>query len=571
MKKITSLFFGLFIWATSIQAQAQTALYWDADGGASVGGTGTWDTAGTTWNTATTGAANTVWVGAANFADFRTTAGTVTVTGGGITTGMVTTSNNGALTFQLGGYSLTGGTITADNTGGASDENIISVLGGTSVSIANNIAITPHLLAAGTFNRFANIRVTNAAVTMNGNFGLSSSVTGGTHQIDFVTGASATGTNTIFNGIISNYLGAGSGGNIALRVGSNGTSMLNTILTLNGVNTFTGGVTIADGTVIAGNSNALGTGGVGFGTGGMAASTTATLLTSAASTISNNMTISSQTNLIAAVVGVNGAHNSTFSGSVTWSGVNSPNLTLSSASGGTATFSGLFNDGIETKGVIKSGAGVAVLSRAAGNTYDGGTTVNAGTLRVMNTSGSATGTGAVTINATGILAGTGIIAPTGTNGITVASGGAVNPGAAGIGTLIVNGGSTTGTVLTMQTGSTFNFEIGAGTSDRIDLWNFVSGDLALNSNTINIINSGATVGTYNLFRSFSDSGTTATAHGLLSGLTLNLTGGITGSLVYNTNTIDLNVTAVPEPSTYAMLFAGLGLLICVCRRQRRNA
>ena len=40
---------------------------------------------------------------------------------------------------------------------------------------------------------------------------------------------------------------------------------------------------------------------------------------------------------------------------------------------------------------------------AAGNSYGGGTTVNAGTLIASNTSGSATGTGNVTLNG-GILA-----------------------------------------------------------------------------------------------------------------------------------------------------------------------
>lgn len=58
--------------------------------------------------------------------------------------------------------------------------------------------------------------------------------------------------------------------------------------------------------------------------------------------------------------------------------------------------------------LVKTGAGVATL-RAA-NTFNGGVTVNEGTLLVMNTTGSATGTGQVTVNAGAVLGGTGRIA-----------------------------------------------------------------------------------------------------------------------------------------------------------------
>jgi uncharacterized delta-60 repeat protein len=57
--------------------------------------------------------------------------------------------------------------------------------------------------------------------------------------------------------------------------------------------------------------------------------------------------------------------------------------------------------------LVKTGDGVVTL-RAA-NTFNGGVTVNAGTLLAMNMTGSATGTGTVTVNAGAVLGGMGII------------------------------------------------------------------------------------------------------------------------------------------------------------------
>lgn len=118
-----------------------------------------------------------------------------------------------------------------------------------------------------------------------------------------------------------------------------------------------------------------------------------------------------------------------------------------------------------TGSIVKAGAGLLMLS--ATNTYSGGTTVNAGSLIVTNTSGSATGTGAVTTSAGTILGGSGIIAPTGTNGVGI--GGSVAPGVSGtnsgVGTLTftpVDGN------VAFQNGSSVAFELQAdGSNDKI--------------------------------------------------------------------------------------------------------
>jgi fibronectin-binding autotransporter adhesin len=109
-------------------------------------------------------------------------------------------------------------------------------------------------------------------------------------------------------------------------------------------------------------------------------------------------------------------------------------------------------------GVNKLGVGTMTLSAA--NSYAGGTTVNAGTLLVNNTTGSGTGTGAVNVSALATLGGTGTI-----SGLTtVVSTGVLSPNTTGtIGTLTLNGGLTT-------TGASLVFDLSSpASSDKLDL------------------------------------------------------------------------------------------------------
>jgi autotransporter-associated beta strand protein len=131
------------------------------------------------------------------------------------------------------------------------------------------------------------------------------------------------------------------------------------------------------------------------------------------------------------------------------------NLTLGSNNLNT-TFSGVIQDGGgflgDTGGSLsKIGSGKLVLSNA--NTYTGGTTVNAGTLLVNNTSGSGTGTGAVHVNA-GTLSGSGTIAGAVTVGTKSGPGAFLSPGLSlSPGTLTIQ------SALTLNSDATYHFEL----------------------------------------------------------------------------------------------------------------
>lgn len=97
-----------FVTCFSISSRADAAdLYWDADGStsAATGGTGTWDTTSILWRLlSSTGTLQTYdnTAPSAAIARFGGTAGTVTLSG---------TLNAGGLNFSVGGYTLTGGTL----------------------------------------------------------------------------------------------------------------------------------------------------------------------------------------------------------------------------------------------------------------------------------------------------------------------------------------------------------------------------------------------------------------------------------------------------------------------------
>ncbi len=259
-------------------------------------------------------------------------------------------------------------------------------------------------------------------------------------------------------------------------------------------------------------------------------------------------------------------------------------LTIDGGSGvSRTTFSGAVQNG--TTGivsVVKTGSTAQVFSGA--NNYTGTTTINGGTLLLDGTHIQTANGAGYTVNSGATLGGTGrfsrFSSANTTSAVLVNSGGTLAPGDGGTGTLTLDGVNFSGTntrVLNMASGAKFSFDLaGDGTSaDQVAFWNYVSGDLLLNSNAINLSITGTLVqGTYtvSIFKFYSDSGTTLATSGITSGLTIGtLDAHIQGTptLTYNSagGTIDITYTVVPEPSTWALLALGLTSILVLRRRQ----
>jgi autotransporter-associated beta strand protein len=150
-----------------------------------------------------------------------------------------------------------------------------------------------------------------------------------------------------------------------------------------------------------------------------------------------------------------------------------------------------------TTGINKTGTGTLVLSGA--NTFSGVTSIGGGTLRVTNTSGSATGTGLVAIAPGSTVSGSGTISPTGPNTVIIGGAGArivphLTPTTANTLTIGSNG-------LTLRNGSILDFNFGApGNHDRVVLTGAnntltLDGTTTLNVNAI----TGFGTGTFPVF------------------------------------------------------------------------
>ena len=134
------------------------------------------------------------------------------------------------------------------------------------------------------------------------------------------------------------------------------------------------------------------------------------------------------------------------SGAGTLDGVSdSPTLTLGDGDATGNTFSGVIKNTAGSLSLTKIGNGIQTLSGP--NTYSGGTTNNAGTLLVNNTTGSGTGSGTVTVDG-GTLGGSGTIS----GAVTINSGGTLAPGTS-IGQLTLSSN------LTFNPGSTAHMEL----------------------------------------------------------------------------------------------------------------
>jgi autotransporter-associated beta strand protein len=337
-----------------------------------------------------------------------------------------------------------------------------------------------------------------------------------------------------------------------------------------------------------GSANALGTGALQMSSGLGSNNQTVSNTSGGALALNNGLTFArAQTSQNANFTG----SDMTFTGAVKLLNANNATTTLTVSN--KLTLSGVVaHTGYTNGGLTKAGTGTLVLKGA--NTYAGPTTVSTGTLLVNNTTGSGTGTGAVSVTAGGTLGGTGTITPTGTNGITVASDAFLAPGAS-IGNLTANLGSTTGT-LSLTSGAVFKFELGAAnatigtiaadSSDLLTIAGAGAGDVVFGGNNIDLLGTATGTGYYKLFDTSAGASTWtgltlgASVDGgtlITGGLTTsNYGGGFSGDLIladgtFGTSAGDIYLNVVPEPSTFALLGAGVLALGWRARSRRQSA
>ena len=308
----------------------------------------------------------------------------------------------------------------------------------------------------------------------------------------------------------------------------------NGTVTLSGANTYAGGTTVSAGTLVVNNANALGAGAVTLSGGSLDVK---------GQTMANNITLTADSG----VAGTNG----TISGVISGSGL-----------------------------LTKSGTGTLTLS--GNNTFEGGALVNAGTL-VVN--GEVLGN--MVVSAAAKVAGSGIV-----HDVTVVAGGSIKAGGlATVGTLRAD-------TLGLQGGSKIelnvtNAALGAGNGfDRLLVSGMFDLSAAALTSKCQLILAGLPVvfdptlaysfdflkyGSLNLGgnNSISDLFTID-----VNGLKDQLGGALDASkfrlvddaanqrILLNYGTVD--VSPIPEPSTYGLSLGCLGLAIAAVRRRRRR-
>jgi autotransporter-associated beta strand protein len=567
--------------ALGLGSARATSLYWDDNGttaGASSTPTGTWGTS-SFWNSDSTGVANTFTaITTSSDAVFFVAGPSATSGNSDFTVSLSADQATSGITFQssatnitlgadstrtisvgAGGITMASTAYSGVNAGGATINANIALTANQTFSAPRAPGLTFNGVISGAFNLTLSgngTKTLNAANTYTGTTTISNSsvVLGGT------AGSFGTGDVNIsdaFGGIsftqssnvtfANNITGAGS----SAAVTKSGST---TTLTLTGTNTYTGGTLIrGNGAISVGSiTNNLGSGNIKMGSSGESGTL---IYTGAGETTTKTIQLTGssgggtiQADGTGALVVSNGIAGATSSGSRT--------LTLRGANTGANSIGAITNGTATTLGVSKTDAGKWILTGT--NTYSGTTAVSAGTLLINGDNSAATG--AVSVSSGATFGGSGTI-----GGATTAASGS-----------FLSAGSASGTAGTLTFNSTLNvsglaagtggllFDLGAtGASDKI-----VSGALTIGSGVLNFNDfsfttlSGFGGGTYTLFSATSIVGTLGSS---LSGTV----DGLNGVLSQSGNDLILTVTAIPEPSTYALFSGMLVLGGMICRRRRQ--
>ncbi len=471
--------------------------------------------------------------------------------GGSGGTGNGTPSKNGTTgAVGAGGAGITGANLTINNSG-----TISGGLAGDNTTRANAITFTGG-------SNFLNLNPTGAQGTLTGNIDVTGTLTFNQANAatlgssNLITGSGAiiqAGTGTLTLNGANTYSGGTTistgtiqvGNDAALGTGAltlnGGTLQAGTGVTLgNAIRLGTGGGTIdaatnavaisgniTDGAAAPGPLTIKSTGGIaGIGFFGSNTYSGATIVAStgvldafSATALSPNSDFT--VNGLLALVGFNNTIRSLSGTGGVNNAAGAATLTIALPTG-TATFGGtLFDGGGGSLSLVKTGAGVQVLTGAS--TYTGSTTVNGGTLEV---DGSIATSSLTTVNSGATLSGTGTIGLT-----TITGGGILAPGNASnpTGILAVTGN------LAFQSGAVYLVQVTPSAAARTN----VSGTAALGGTVQAVFAPGSYVARqYDILHSTGLGGTA------FSGLTTANQPGFNASLSYSATDVFLNLTAM---------------------------
>jgi autotransporter-associated beta strand protein len=489
-----------------------TDLYWDVDGATSNGtvASGNWNGTNAFWNTDSSGAA------------------------GGSAFAVTTSADN--LFFSAGTTYKTGTVVTFSGTAAANsltiEEGPITV-GGTGGILS---------LGAGGVTFGSGTGASHVGASSGSTFGiaLQANTVFTTNNTATATSADAAASQSI-NGSISGSFGftKTGAGNLVLR----------------GASTYTGATIINQGSIFMGGSAVLGSS-----TGSLELHNTNTTLAGNHVRLTLNGAAVTKGSLSGTVATAPSGTNRTIID------LNNRALTINQTTNG--TYGGeIINSPGAGGSFTLGGLSTARLTLAGGTSYTGATVISAGTLEIGST-GTINGTSgitvnggsfiynsntaltkAVTVNNGGTVGGTKSVAA-----VTINAGGSVSPGDNGVGTftaqsLTWNSNDTTGG---------FNFDLGldAVSSDKLTLTGAFTkgtgGTFVFNFNDVGVQSITYTLITFG--------STTFTDASVFSAT------GVEGTFALVGNT--LTFTAVPEPSTYAMIAGVLALGGAVFRRRR---